>query len=104
MIALALAIGLALVGLALLFSLLRLWRGPTLPDRILALDTLSLNAIALIVLFSLWVGNALYLVAALLLAVLGFISTVALSQFSLRQRVIEPSDHESPPTSVPRHD
>ena len=88
----ALMIGLGLVGLAVVFAAWRLWRGPSLPDRILALDTLTLNAIALIVLFGLWVENQIYFIAALLLAVLGFTSTVALSQYALRQRVIEPND------------
>lgn len=94
MISFALGIGFTLIGLAVLLAAWRLWLGPSLPDRILALDTLTLNAIALIVLFGLWVENQIYFIAALLLAVLGFASTVALSQYALRQRVIEPGDHE----------
>lgn len=100
----ALMIGLAMIGLAVVFTIIRLWRGPTLADRILALDTLTLNAIALIVLFGLWVENQLYFIAALLLAVLGFTSTVALSQYALRRRVIEPTDTPHPHPKRPPHD
>ncbi|MBD3816115.1 MAG: K+/H+ antiporter subunit F [Halothiobacillus sp.] len=89
MITVATQIGLVLVGLACLLSLYRLWRGPTLPDRILALDTLTINVIALIVLFGLWIGNTINFEAALLMAVLGFISTVALSKYVLRGQIIE---------------
>ncbi len=104
MIHMALMLGFALISLAVLLTLIRLWRGPTLPDRILALDTLTLNAIALIVLFGLWVENTLYFIAALLLAVLGFASTVALSQFALRHRVIEPDDARAPVSQAANHD
>lgn len=89
MITIATQIGLVLVGLASVLSIYRLWRGPTLPDRILALDTLTINIIALIVLFGIWIGNNINFEAALLMAVLGFISTVALSKYVLRGQIIE---------------
>lgn len=94
MITLAALMGLGLVGIACLLSFYRLLKGPTLPDRILALDTLAVNAIALIVLFGLWTGNPINFEAALLLAVLGFISTVALSKYVLRGQIIEQEDHQ----------
>jgi multicomponent K+:H+ antiporter subunit F len=94
MITIATQIGLVLVGVGSLLSLYRLWRGPTLPDRILALDTLTINVIALIVLFGLWIGNNINFEAALLMAVLGFISTVALSKYVLRGQIIEAHDHD----------
>ncbi|MDA3876629.1 MAG: K+/H+ antiporter subunit F [Halothiobacillus sp.] len=89
MIGTAALIGLALVGIACLLSFYRLLRGPSLPDRILALDTLAVNAIALILLFGLWMGNPINFEAAQLLAVLSFISTVALAKYALRGRIIE---------------
>lgn len=95
MITMATQIGLILVGLACLLSIYRLWRGPTLPDRILALDTLTINVIALIVLFGIWIGNSINFEAALLMAVLGFISTVALSKYVLRGQIIEAYVDES---------
>lgn len=79
----------ALVGLALLLTLVRLIRGPSMPDRILALDTLYINAIALIVLLGIWEGSDLYFEAALLIAVMGFIGTVAVTKYLLRGDIIE---------------
>lgn len=89
MITLATIIGMIFVGVACLLSIYRLWRGPSLPDRILALDTLTINVIALIMLFGLWIANNINFEAALLMAVLGFISTVALSKYALRGQIIE---------------
>lgn len=80
---------LVLISLALLLNLARLLRGPDLPDRILALDTLYINAIALLVLFGLWLGSELFFEAALLIAVMGFVGTVALSRYLLRGDIIE---------------
>jgi multicomponent K+:H+ antiporter subunit F len=80
---------LALLGIAVLLTVARLVRGPSVADRILALDTLSVEAIALIVLFGIWKGSGLYFEAALLIAVMGFVSTVALCKFLLRGDIIE---------------
>ena len=80
---------LGLLGLALLLTLARLVKGPSLPDRILALDTLYINAIALIVLLGIWEGSDLYFEAALLIAVMGFIGTVAITKYLLRGDIIE---------------
>lgn len=74
---------------ALGFALWRLVLGPAFPDRILALDTMYVNAMALLVLFGLMLDTALYFEAALVIALLGFIGTVALSKFLLRGDVIE---------------
>ncbi|MGE5338224.1 MAG: K+/H+ antiporter subunit F [Gemmatimonadota bacterium] len=75
------AIG-AFVAAAILAAA-RLLRGPGLPDRILALDTLYVNALALLVLLGLQFGTMLYFEAALVIAALGFVGTVALSRFAL---------------------
>jgi multicomponent K+:H+ antiporter subunit F len=80
---------LVLLSLALLLTLARLVKGPSLPDRILALDTLYINAIALIVLLGIWEGSDLYFEAALLIAVMGFIGTVAITKYLLRGDIIE---------------
>ena len=80
---------LVLIGLAFVLVLVRLIKGPDLPDRILALDTLYINAIALIVLFGIWLDSDLYLEAALLIALMGFIGTVATAKFLLRGDIIE---------------
>ena len=77
----ALGIAFLLVSGASVLSLIRLLMGPSVPDRILALDTLYVNTIALVVLFGLKQGSTLYFEAALLIAVLGFIGTIAMAGF-----------------------
>ncbi|WP_044408680.1 K+/H+ antiporter subunit F [Thiomicrospira microaerophila] len=89
MLDIALPIAFTLVSFALALSLLRLIIGPDLPDRILALDTLYINSIALLILLGLYLGSALYFEAALLIAVMGFVGTVALSKYLLRGDIME---------------
>ncbi|MCE4070268.1 MULTISPECIES: K+/H+ antiporter subunit F [Pseudomonas] len=89
MLGIVIPICLTLLGVAVLLTVARLIRGPSVADRILALDTLSIKAIALIVLFGIWKGSGLYFEAALLIAVMGFVSTVALCKFLLRGDIIE---------------
>jgi multicomponent K+:H+ antiporter subunit F len=78
-----------MISTALLLNLWRLVKGPSLPDRILALDTMYINSIALIILYGLLMGSPLYFEAALLIAMLGFVSTVAVCKFLLRGDIIE---------------
>ena len=82
-------IAFVLVSIALILSMIRLLKGPSTPDRILALDTLYINAIALLILFGIHLGSALYFEAALLIAVIGFVGTIALSKYLLRGNIIE---------------
>ncbi|MGM0571676.1 K+/H+ antiporter subunit F [Marinobacter sp.] len=89
MITIALYITLTLVGLAALLNVYRLVQGPDAPDRILALDTLYINGIALIILLDLVLGTRLYLEVALLMAVTGFVGTVAMAKYLKRGSVIE---------------
>ena len=77
------------VGVAMLLALWRLLRGPTIPDRILALDTLTISAIALLMLFGMHLNSAIYFEAALVIAMLGFCSTVVLSKYVLRRDIVE---------------
>jgi multicomponent K+:H+ antiporter subunit F len=89
MIAYALIFALACFGLGLLLNLWRLAVGPTLGDRILALDTMVINAIALLILYGIWAGTAVFFEASMLFAMVGFISTVAYCRYLLRGDVIE---------------
>jgi multicomponent K+:H+ antiporter subunit F len=89
MLELALHISLFIVGLALALNLWRLVIGPSLPDRILALDTMYINAIALLVLYGIYQESAFYFEAALLIAVMAFVGTVVLSKYLLRGDIIE---------------
>ena len=76
-------------ALALALNVYRLIRGPSLPDRILALDTLYVNTIALLVLLGIGFDTQHYFEAALVVALLGFISTVALAKYIVRGDIIE---------------
>ncbi|SOZ34938.1 K+/H+ antiporter subunit F [Cupriavidus neocaledonicus] len=89
MLALVIPVCLAILGLAFLLTLVRLLRGPSLPDRIVALDTLNINAIALIVVLGISLDSAVFFEAALLIAVMGFVATVALSKYLQRGDIIE---------------
>jgi multicomponent K+:H+ antiporter subunit F len=82
-------IALFIVSLALALNLWRLVLGPSLPDRILALDTMSINAIALLVLYGIYQQSPHYFEVALLIAVMGFVGTVVLSKYLLRGDIIE---------------
>lgn len=85
----ALVVSMHVVGLAMLLALWRLLRGPTAPDRILALDTLSVAAIAELMLFGMYLDMPVYFEAALVIAMLGFGSTVVLSKYVLRRDIVE---------------
>lgn len=89
MIETAIIISLYVVGLSMLLSLWRLLRGPGIPDRILALDTLNINAIALLILDGMYLKSQIYFEAALIIAMLGFVSTVVLSKYILRRDIVE---------------
>ena len=78
-----------LLGLAMVFALYRLLRGPRAQDRVLALDTLYVEAMLLVLTFGIKAGSALYFEAALVIGMLGFVSTAALAKFLLRGEVIE---------------
>lgn len=77
------------LAIAMAFAAIRLLRGPGAQDRVLAMDTLYVNAMLLILTFGIRTGSVLYFEAALVIGVLGFVSTAALAKFLLRGEVIE---------------
>jgi multicomponent K+:H+ antiporter subunit F len=89
MITLALAYAMGCFGIGLLLTLARMIRAPTVADRILALDTMVVNAIALIVLYGIYSGNGINFDVAMLFAMTGFVATVAFCKYLLRGSVIE---------------
>ena len=89
MIQLALDFATGAVGLALVLCAWRLLRGPEVVDRVLALDTMYINVVALVVLIGIRLATTMFFEAALLIALLGFASTVALSRYLSRGDVIE---------------
>lgn len=89
MIDIVLGVAVGGIALALLLNMWRLLRGPALGDRIMALDTMVINAIAMIVLIGMVGGSDTYFEAALLLAMVGFVSTIAYCKFVLRGDIVE---------------
>ena len=89
MIGFALVFAFASFGLGLLVTLWRIVVGPDSADRILALDTMVINVIAMILIYGIWIGSHVYFEAALLIALDGFVSTVAYCRFVLRGDIIE---------------
>ncbi|WP_128515273.1 K+/H+ antiporter subunit F [Tabrizicola thermarum] len=85
----ALIFFLSSIALALVLNLVRLFTAPTVTDRILTLDTMTVNAIALVVAYGIWAGTGLYLEVAVIFALTGFVGTVAYCKFLLRGSIIE---------------
>jgi multicomponent K+:H+ antiporter subunit F len=77
------------IGLAMACTTLRLLRGPRAQDRVLALDTLYVNAAILFLTVGMRTGSTFYFESALIIALLGFVSTSALAKFLMRGEVIE---------------
>ena len=85
----ALGIAQFLLAAAMVLALYRLLRGPRSHDSVLALDTLYVNAMLLILSFGIAAGSRAFFEAALVIGVLGFVSTAAAAKFLLRGEVIE---------------
>lgn len=79
----------ACFGAAVLMNLWKVVFADHIADRILALDTMFINAIVLMVLYGLANGTEIYFEAAMIIAMLGFVSTVAYARFILRGNIIE---------------
>lgn len=82
-------VGFAMLIGAFVLSFIRLVLGPDAPDRVLALDTLYINTVALLILLGMHLDSSFYFEAALLIALVGFVSTVALSKYLLRGDLFE---------------
>jgi multicomponent K+:H+ antiporter subunit F len=85
----AVVIAQVLLGLAMICATYRILKGPRAQDRVVGFDSLYVNAMLLLLVFGIGSGSALYFEAALVVALLGFVSTVALAKFLLRGEVIE---------------
>jgi multicomponent K+:H+ antiporter subunit F len=78
-----------LLSLALALAAFRMVWGPRAQDRVVGFDTLYVSAMLLLLTFGIWTGNVLYFEVALIIALLGFVGTVALAKFLLRGEIIE---------------
>lgn len=86
----AIFFALCTLALAMTCAALRLLRGPTAQDRVLALDTLYVNALLLVLVLGIRHGERFYFDIALLIALFGFVGSAAMAKFLLRGEVIEP--------------
>ncbi len=90
MLNIAIPLAFTLMVMAQLLNLYRLFKGPSLPDRILALDTMYIDAIALFILLGIYFDSTtVYFEAALMIAVMGFIGTVATCKYLMRGDIVE---------------
>ncbi len=85
----ALTLAQLMLGLSMLCVTYRIVMGPRAQDRILSLDSLYVSAMLMLVVFGIQTGSSLYFEAALIIALLGFTSTLALAKFLMRGEVIE---------------
>jgi multicomponent Na+:H+ antiporter subunit F len=84
-----LVIALVVLSISILASLYRVFKGPSMPDRIVALDTIGINIIGAVALLSIMMRTQAFLEVILLIGILAFIGTIAFSKFIERGVVIE---------------
>jgi multicomponent Na+:H+ antiporter subunit F len=78
-------IALAMLGIALLLALVRLIRGPTLPDRVVALDLMTILAAGTTAVYAIAARQPVFLDVALVVALISFLGTVAFARYLERQ-------------------
>jgi multicomponent Na+:H+ antiporter subunit F len=81
MLAIVSHVSLGILGVALLVSFIRLAKGPTLPDRVVAMDLIGVLVVGLIVVLAAWTGVRATLDAAVVIALIGFVGTVAYATY-----------------------
>ncbi|MFC7045174.1 monovalent cation/H+ antiporter complex subunit F [Halobacteriaceae archaeon GCM10025711] len=86
---LAVNAGLVVASALTLFAGYRVIQGPTVPDRVVALDTIATNVVAIALLFAFQTGQGLFVMVSLVLAIIGFISTVAVAEYVEEGDIIE---------------
>lgn len=89
LLALALTAAQMMIGVGMFCAAYRMMRGPRAHDRVLGLDTLYTNSMLLLLTFGIQTGRTLYFEAAVIIALLGFVGSVALAKFLMRGEVIE---------------
>ena len=81
---------LVVAALMTLLAAYRVIRGPTTPDRVVALDTIATNVVAIAVLFALQTHESVFVTVGIVLAIIGFISTVTVAKFVIEGDIIQP--------------
>ncbi|WP_423745279.1 monovalent cation/H+ antiporter complex subunit F (plasmid) [Haladaptatus sp. SPP-AMP-3] len=86
---LAVQVGLVIASGLTLLAGYRVIKGPTVPDRVVALDTIGTNVVAIAALYALQTGEGLFVTVSLVLAIIGFISTIAVSQYVIEGDIVK---------------
>ncbi|ODR82323.1 pH regulation protein F [Haladaptatus sp. W1] len=86
---LAVQVGLVIASGLTLLAGYRVIKGPTVPDRVVALDTIATNVVAIAALYALETGEGLFVTVSLVLAIIGFISTIAVSQYVIEGDIVK---------------
>ncbi|MEM6295154.1 MAG: K+/H+ antiporter subunit F [Myxococcota bacterium] len=89
MLSIAISIAATMIAIAMVLSLVRLLKGPTAPDRVLALDTVFVNTVGLVLVLGIAFETDLYFEAVLIIAMMGFVGTCALAKYVLRGDLME---------------
>lgn len=89
MLKIAILASLAMLFLAMVLALVRLLQGPSVPDRVLALDTVFVNTVGVVLVLGIWLQTNIYFEAVLIIAMMGFIGTCALAKYVLRGDLME---------------
>ncbi len=89
MMSMALHFAIGSFALGLLMNIWRIVKAPSTGDRVLALDTMVINGIALVVLYGIFQNTTVYFEVSLVIAMVGFVSTVAYARYVLRGNLIE---------------
>ena len=82
-------VALVVVGLLSVLASYRVIAGPTVPDRVVALDAIATNVVAIAVLFAIKTGRGLFVTVSLVLAIIGFLSTITVAKFVTEGDIIE---------------
>jgi multisubunit Na+/H+ antiporter MnhF subunit len=85
-------IGVVVLALCIIMAAYRVIAGPSQPDRVIALDTIAINIVGLILVLEIQSGSRAYIDAALVIALLSFLGTVALAKYLAGGAVIDPGD------------
>lgn len=80
---------LIIISLSIALCMIRVYKGPTTPDRVMALDTVAVNVLAFITVLSMHLNTEMFFDAVLVIAVIAFVGTIAIAKYLMRGDIIE---------------
>lgn len=80
---------LVLISFSILACIYRIYKGPSIPDRVIALDTIAINALAFIAVLSIHLNSKVYFDAVLIIAIIAFVATIAIAKYLIRGDIIK---------------